>query len=817
VNDLWYALRALRKSPGFALAAILTLAVAIAADCVVFSVADAVLFRPLPYKDPDRLTHVFYGWKGHPPATYGPSIVNFLDWKRRNNVFEDMALTSQSAVSLKIGEYPESVTAIAATTNLFEVLGVKAALGRTFSPEEGYAGRAEQVAMLSYDFWQNRFHGDPDVLGKQLSLDDGPRRSIIGVLPAGFKFTYPKGVPIWTPLATDRAASRMATIGDRSLNLVTARLKPGMTPAQAEAGMRSVLTELAREYPRTNEGCTETQVASIRGWTTRQVRSLLFTLLGAVTFVLLIGCANVANLSLARMTDRERETTVRAALGAARWRLVREFLAESLLVALAAGALGLLLSGWGLDALRNLLPPGLPRGDEVRLDGRVAWFALAVTMATTVAFGLLPALKCSKINLVGGLTGAATGMGGRRGRGIRASLVIAETALALVLAAGAGLMMNSFIRLMRVDLGFNPQNVLAVQAELPQWRALNAMGAEDRSSKEDSESRKTRSAELWRVMTQTDERMLDAVRAIPGVRQACLATPAPLLGGEVDALTPGPKPGSSAIHSRATFVVGDCFGALQIPLLAGRVFTSEEARGWERLMVLNQSLARLLFPNGGAVGQYLPGSVRVIGVVADVRDRLLFPPEPEYYTPGEIALTQSHFIVRYAEAAKANLNGLIRQKLSEIDPDATVTIDSFEEVVSQQGAQTRFLALLFAGAGALGLLLASSGVFGVTAYGVNRRTRELGVRIAIGAAPGDVLRMIVREAVVMAFAGAALGTAAVFALQSVLRNLLFEVPPGDPLTLLAVIGVLAAVTIAASYVPARRVLKIDPATALRHE
>jgi len=816
VNDLWYAMRALRKSPGFALAAILTLAVAIAADCVVFSVADAVLFRPLPYKDPDRLVNVFWGWQGHPPATYGPPIAHFLDWKRRNSVFEDMALTSQSAVSLKIGEYPESATAIAATTSLFDVLGVKPALGRTFSPEESYTGRAEQVVMLSYDFWQNRFHGDPNVLGKQLSLDDGPRREIVGVLPAGFKFTYPKGVPIWTPLATDRATSGMSEFEERSANLVTARLKPGTTPAQAEAGMRAVLTDLAREYP-IERGCTGAQVVSIRGWTTRQVRSLLFTLLGAVTFVLLIGCANVANLSLARMSDRARETTVRAALGAARWRLVREFLAESLLVALAAGALGLLFSGWGVDALRNLLPPGLPRGDEVRLDGRVAWFALAVSMATTVAFGLLPALKCSKINLVEGLTGSAAGLGGRRGRGVQASLVVAETALALVLAAGAGLMMNSFVRLLRVDLGFNPKNVLAVQAVTAQWRSFKANVAERPSSKEGLKSRETRTGELARIVLGENERILDTVRAIPGVRQACLATPAPLLGGQIDALILGPTPGASAIHVLATDVTGDCFGAMQIPVLAGRGFTAEEMGRREQVVVLNQSLARLLFPDGGAVGRYLPYGKRIVGVVADVRSRLLFPPEPEYYEPSWPRFAQSHFIVRYAESGKANLDGLIRQKLSEIDPAATVAIDSYEEVVAQQGAQTRFLALLFAGAGALGLLLAASGVFGVTAYGVNRRTRELGVRIAIGAAPGDVLRMIVREAIVMAGAGAVIGTAAVFALGSVLRNLLFEVRPADPLTLAAVIGTLAAVSVAASYVPARRVLRIDPAAALRHE
>jgi putative ABC transport system permease protein len=378
-------------------------------------------------------------------------------------------------------------------------------------------------------------------------------------------------------------------------------------------------------------------------------------------------------------------------------------------------------------------------------------------------------------------------------------------------------MMNSFIRLMRVDLGFNPKNVLAVQAVTAQWRDLKSVGAEFPSSKEDSQSRNARGGKLARIVLGENERILDTVRAIPGVRQACLATPAPLLGGQIDALILGPTPGASAIHALAMDVTGDCFGAMQIPVLAGRGFTAEEMGRRERVVVLNQSLARLLFPNGGAVGQYLPGGSRVVGVVADVRSRLLFPPEPEFYEPSLPRFAQPHFIVRYAESGKANLNGLIREKLSDIDPDATVTIDSFEEVVAQQGAQTRFLALLFAGAGALGLLLAASGVFGVTAFGVNRRTRELGVRIAIGAAPGDVLRMIVREAIIMAGAGAAIGTVAVFALGNVLRSLLFEVRPADPFTLMAVIGVLAAVSVAASYVPARRVLRIDPAAALRHE
>lgn len=347
LSELRYGLRSLSKSPVFTLAAVATLALAIAADCVVFSVADAVLFRPLPYREPDRLYNVFCGWRGR-PATTGPSVADFLDWKRRNNVFEDMALTIQTNVSLKLGEYPESDTAILATTNLFDVLGVKTVLGRTFSPEEGFTGRAEQVVMLGYDFWQNRFHGDPNILGKQLGLNDGPKRTVVGVLPAGFRFTYPKGVPIWIPLASDRGGTR-----DMTGNLATARLKPGVTPSQAEAGMRAVLAELAHEYPQTNRDRLEIQVISVSGWVTRQVRAILFTLLGAVTFVLLIGCTNVANLLLARLTDRERETTLRAALGAGRWRLVREFLAESLLIALAAGAFGLLLSGWGLDALRN--------------------------------------------------------------------------------------------------------------------------------------------------------------------------------------------------------------------------------------------------------------------------------------------------------------------------------------------------------------------------------------------------------------------------------------------------------------------------------
>jgi putative ABC transport system permease protein len=821
LNDLRYGFRSLLKSPVYTLVAVATLGLAIAADCVVFSVADAVLFRPLPYKDPDRLANVFSGTKGH-GATWAPELKEFLEWKRRNNVFEDLALTDSSVVTLKIGDYPEPATALTATANLFDVLGVKPAMGRTFLPEEAYAGRAEQVVVLGYDFWKNRFHGDPAILGKQIGVGDGPKRTIVGVLPSGVKFTYPNGYAVWLPMAIDRAPSRV--LFELGARLVTARLRPGVTPAQAEAGLRAVLDDLAREspLPLPKSYQPDARVISVRGWTTRQVRSILFTLLGAVTFVLLIGCANVANLSLARMADRERETTMRAALGASRWRLVREFLTESLLVALAAGAFGLLLSSWGMAAVRSVLPPELPRGDELRLDGNVALFALAASLATTVAFGLLPALRCSKINLLEGLSGSSTGLGGRRNRGVRASLIVVETALALVLTGGAGLMMNSFIRLMRVDLGFNPTNVLAVQVETAGDRAFRAMMDKPATTKAQIEERMGLWSQASREARQTNERMLDSIRSLPGVQQAGLVFPAPLLGGESGAMIMGPE-ATSPIKVRYKDVAGDYFAAMQIPVVGGRGCADEDADQPERRMVLNQSLARLLFPNGGAVGRRIPGRWQIMGVVADARNQLLFAPEPEAFACAQYAgfgpgrLGQGRYVVRHTEAAKASLNGLIRQKANEIDPEARVAIDSFETAVAQQGAQTRFLALLFAGAGGLGLLLSASGVFAVTAYGVNRRTREIGVRMALGATPKDVLRTTVREGIAMAAAGTVIGTAATLAMGNVLRTVLFEVRPADPLTMGAVVLVLAVTTLAASYIPARRALSLDPAVALRHE
>jgi putative ABC transport system permease protein len=390
-----------------------------------------------------------------------------------------------------------------------------------------------------------------------------------------------------------------------------------------------------------------------------------------------------------------------------------------------------------------------------------------------------------------------------------------ETTLALVLTGGAGLMMNSFIRLMRVDLGFNPKNVLAVQVETAQLRSFRALASKMTLTKQDLEDRREQFIAVIGEMRRTNERILDAVRAIPGVRQAGRAAPAPLLGGESNAGIMGPG-ASSPILARQKVVGGDYFSAMQIPILAGRVFTTEDAQRPERLMVLNQSLARIFFPNGGAVGQHLPGNWRIVGVVGDVRNKLLFPPEPEAYANEGVGST-GHFVVRYTEAGKANLSGLIRQKVLEIDPEARISIDSFEEAVVQQGSQIRFLALLFAGAGALGLLLSASGVFAVTAYAVNRRTREIGVRMALGATPRDVLRTIVREGVAMAAVGTVIGTAATLAMGSVLRNLLFEVRPADPITLAAVVLVLAITTLAASYIPARRALALDPAVALRHE
>jgi putative ABC transport system permease protein len=791
LQDLRRGFRSLRKSPAFTIAAIAMLAVAIAADCVVFSVADAVLFRPLPYKDPDRLQLVFCGQKGK-AATWGPSVADFLDWKDRNHVFEDIALTGGTGGTIKIGDYPESWQGLYATTNLFDLLGVTPLLGRTFRPEEAISGRESDVAMVGYDFWQGRLRGDPGVLGRSFETSGGHKVTVIGVLPPGFRFDYSRKAQLWYPMATPRGGDRSA-----SPMQAIARLKPGVTPAQAQAAMRGVLADIARDYPASNRDRLEVNLVSIRGWVTRQVRPIMFTLLGAVTFVLLIGCANVANLMLARLTDRERETTLRAALGAARWRLAREFLTESLLVALAAGGLGLLLSSWGLEALRSQLPPQLPRGNEVRLDAAVVWFALAASLFTTLAFGLLPALKFSNVHLIEELASASATLGGRRGKGMRSWLIAAETALALVLTGGAGLMMNSFIRLMHVDLGFNPRHAMVVHI-VPDTPGTHGL------------------------LRSFDPEM-EAIRAVPGVRQAAATDLPPLLGGDC-ATYVRPAPDAAPLRVRCKTVAGDFFGTVQTPLLAGRVFTPQDSPESERVVMINQALARLLYPGGGALGRQAfgmgPSWGRVVGVVADARDRLLFAAEPTLYIAGA---QKKGFpglrsvVVRYDDAGREGLIAEIRRRIEKLDPGATLTFRSFEDAISEQGAQVRFLTLLMTGAGALGLLLSAGGIFGVTAYAVNRRTRELGVRMALGAAPGDVLRMIAREGVVSAAAGAAIGTVAVFALRSVLRNLLFEVSPGDPLTLAAVVFVLAAVSATAGYIPARRALSIDPAVALRYE
>jgi putative ABC transport system permease protein len=703
-----------------------------------------------------------------------------------------MAMTVNGRSLLRLGDYPEFVEVTSATTNLFKLLGVQPVLGRVFSPEESYPGRAGEVAMLGYDYWRERFHGDPSVLGRLLDLG-GHRVAVVGVLQPGFKFTYPKPVQVWQPLPENRAVPRGFGGG-----LVTARLKPGVTPAQAEAGMRAVIAGLAHEYPASNRELAEVRVISILGWTTGRIKSTLLMLIGAAGFLLLIGCSNVANMFLARLIDRERETSLRAALGASRWRIVKELLAESLLISLAAGVFGLLLCWLGVDLLRNLLPPELPRGDEVRLDMNVAAFALGLSAATALVFGLVPALKCSKVNLIEGLAGSPSSTNTGRGKGFRATLVAAETALSLVLLSGAGLMMYSVVQLIHVDLGIDPKDVLAANVSLDPY---------------ESPTLDSRRALL--------EDMLDAVRGVRGVRQVGAVDVPPLLGGGEAIIGLRLRPGLPPATIRSKFVAGDYFGAMRIPLLEGRVFTQMDRDRTEQVTVVNKSLARLIVPDARAVGRHLysgNNAIRIVGVVADGRNRLLFSPEPEVYLPvGQAPLVPHVIVVRYNVMERARVNGAVRGALLKLAPQRIVSINSFEESVAQQGAQLRFLTMLIGAAGLLGLLLGASGLFGVTAYAVRRRRRELGIRLALGAAPNEVLQMILRESAGMAAVGVVLGIPIVLALRSVLRSLLFEVSPSDPLTLAAVIAVLGGAGVAASWIPARKVLSIDPAVALRHE
>lgn len=802
LTDLRYALRMLVKSPAFSVIAILTLGLAIGANSAIFSVVSAVLLRPLPYAHSEQLVRVF---GSQPQLALAPtSPANFLEWKEQNEVFERIGTYIGQGFNLVGGDKPERVIGQRVSADLFQLLGVQPSLGRAFTNEEDAIGH-NQVVILSYEFWQSRFGGDANAVRQTVTLNEKPY-TVIGVMPPGFAFPDTR-TQVWTPVAFNPA--ERATRDTNFIDVI-ARLKPGVSIEQARTHMATLAQRQAERYPQTNTGIGA-KVISLHEQTVGDVRPMLIVLLGAVAFVLLIACANVANLLLARAAARQKEMAIRGALGASRSRVVRLLLTESVMLAVLGGAVGLLLAIWSIDLLVSLKPANLPRLAEIGVNRTVFGFTLAISVLTGVVFGLVPALQASKPDVNEGLKESSRGAtGGPRRQHVRALLVVSEVALSLVLLVGAGLMIRSFARLLAVDPGFKADHVLTAFVSLPVSKY----------------PKREEQAAFF-------QKLIERARALPGVSSAGVVTDIPLFGGsstgfEIDGQPP-PAPGQRPLTDYR-MISPDYFRAMGMRLVKGRAFNSYDTDGAPGVVIINETMAARFFQNEDPVGKRVglsgdPTDWReIVGVVGDVRNYGVdVPVKPESYVPylqnapGYLSGVASAMTiaVRSGSDPTALATALLEQ-VQAIDKDQPVSdIKTMEWYLSASMAQRRFNMLLLGGFASLALVLAAVGIYGVIAYTVTQRTHEMGIRIALGARGGDILKLIFANAMLTTLGGIVIGLGAAFGLTRLLQNLLYQVTATDPFVFGSITLLLLFVAMVATYIPARRAMKVDPITALR--
>jgi putative ABC transport system permease protein len=802
-QDIRYALRMLSKSAGFSAVVILTLALGIGANTAIFSAVSAVLLRPLPFPQPDRIVSI-HGVDMRNGETGRPlSYLDFVDFRAQNHSLEAAAAYDESSSTLTGMGDPVHLAVGIVSADVFRVLRVPPILGREFTEAEDKPGT--HVAILSYRLWKSRFAGDPNVTSKQLTLDGTPY-TVAGVMPADFEFPLgEQPMDLWTTIAVE--GNNIAERGSHFLGAI-GRLNKGATLAAANAEATEISSGLAKQYPDTNTHMglgMQPEIQALVG----DVRPALLMVLGAVGFLLLIACANAANLLLARAAGRQREMAIRASLGAGKSRILRQLLTESVLLSLAGGALGLLLAVWGTAALANLPSLGIPRLASAGIDLPALAFTLVVSLVTGVLFGLAPALHASRFNLFrslkeGGRT-ATAGMGHSR---LRALLVISQVSLAVVLLIGASLLIESVFHLLHESPGFDPHGVMAFNLDLPDSRY----------------GKPEQSADFFREL-------LGRIRTVPGVKKASGVMPLPLSGDTLRTsfeIEGKPVAKSDLPRTQIRAVGLDYFQAMRIPLLEGREFTVRDDRHAPHVIIINQTLARKFFPNESAIGKHMkPGMAagksdsmsEIVGIVGDVKHRNLWQAaDPESYVPYEQNSIGEMYIVVRAEGDPMALLAAMRAQVKAQDAELPIyRAKQMEEYVAASVAQRRFTSVLctvFAGAG---LLLAIVGLFGVMSYSVSQRTHELGVRVAIGAAKADILRLILKEGMGITAIGIVVGLVGTLAVSTILKSQLYGVSARDPLTFLAVISVLALVALAACYIPARRATRVDPMVALRYE
>jgi putative ABC transport system permease protein len=793
-QDLRYGVRMLLKKPGFTLIAVITLALGIGANTAIFSVVNAVLLLPLPYSSPEELVMVRSLNKTKGTKSTSVSYADFQDWRTQNRVFADLAAFRRWGFSLAMGDDLQTVPGATVSANLFELLGVNAIVGRTFLPAEEARG-SDKVVLLSHSFWQRVFGADEKLIGRQIKLSDQPF-TVIGILPPEFKFPFGlEKAEIWVTNSIWSAGAMGR--GVRQFEAI-ARLKPGVPLQTAQTEMAVIAGRLEQENPSLNRNLGVLLVPAQRELT-GDLSLTLWLMFGAVAFVLLIACANVANLLLARSLSRRKELAIRSALGAGRWRIARQLLTESLLLSLAGGALGLLLAAWGVPLLLAISPQNLPRINAIELNTYVLGFTFIVSILTGVLFGLAPALKVGRPDLIETLKDKTSGAGGAGNR-LRAALVAGEIAIALMLLIGAGLLINSFIRLNRVELGYKPENVLFARLSL-------------------SPPRYPGNSERVAFLQQARERIAN----LPGVRSVSF-TSTPAFSGYVNTYfeIKGRKWPANEFA-----VTPDYFATMGIPLLQGRPFAETDDTSGKGVAIINEAFARQFFPNENPLGQSVgditdvdkdsPTEFEVVGVIGNVRGTALDKePVPEIYTPyRQTPRTFGQLAIRTEQNALGIFNA-VRREIRSLDPNQTVANpNTLENLISDSITPQRFNLVLLSIFAGIGLLLTLVGIYGVISYHVADNTREIGIRLALGAQRRDVLKLVIGRGLMLALTGIAIGMAGAFGLTRLMESLLFGVRATDPLTFSVIAGLFGLAALLACWLPARQATKVDPMIALR--
>ena len=808
LQDLRYGFRALRNSPAFTAIAIATLAIGIGANTAIFSFVDGVLLKPLPYREADRIVRVLE----KPPGggRNGISTLNFLDWQKDNTVFEYMAAQSGGSTTLTGNGEPIQLRGARVSPHYFDIFGIQAALGRTFAGDEDQPGK-DHVAILSHPLWVTQFGADPNIAGKTVLLDGEPN-TVIGVLPAGSAFDRAYN-QIWRPLAFQPANMTRNFHWFGSY----AQLKRGVTLEKARAQMDAIGARIAHDYPDSNKGwgvIVERYSDVLVG---DQVRQSLYILLAAVGMVLLIGCANLANLTLARGTAREREIAIRSSLGASRWRLVRQFLTENVLLSSCGGLLGVGVGYATMAGLRAAIPPfTLPREANVTMDGRVLLFALLLSVLTGILFGLAPALHATRTDLASSMKegGRGASAGGAKQR-LRGALVVAEVSLAFVLLTGSGLLIRSFFAMQNVDPGFDPANAITAGLPVPEKRFPDP-------------------DQLNGYL-----RLIEGnIAALPGVRGVALTSALPMEGwGYGMPFQIADRPLVDRANRQACFfkmVSPSYFGVLGMRLRQGRALNDHDAKGSAPVAVINATMVRKYFPNEQPLGkriliqEIVPGKTQlgpeiaweVVGVVADEMVGSLDDKgdNPGLYVTNEQSPVYDQALVIRTASAPSSLQRAVTKAVHEIDKDQTLTdVKTLTQIKAESVAPDRLQSLLLTVFAIIAVVLSALGIYGVISYSVVQRTHEIGIRAALGATTGDVLRLILRGGMLLSGLGLLLGFGGALGLTRLLQTLLFGIGPRDPVTIAAVAGILACVAMLACYIPARRASKVDPVVALRYE